>query len=79
MKCKDVMLGNVFKCVDSTGERSLMQQSQFIKLQGKQNVVNVATWMAAHVDEEAEVVVLGTLELKEESVRSKHKRKIASK
>lgn len=68
MKCKDVPAGMVFKYVDSEGD-GLMQQTQFIKLNGKQNVVNVATWTAALVDPDAPVVILGVLELKKKRKR----------
>lgn len=61
MKAKEVPPGHVFKYADTVGN-SLTAQTQFIRLH-HEKVVNVATWTAAKVDEDVEVVILGTLKL----------------
>lgn len=60
MKAKDVEPGLVFKYANC--KNPLLQQSIFIRLiYGK--VVNVANWVAAIVDDDEEVEIMGRLKL----------------
>jgi len=67
MKAKDVPVGMAFKYAD-TEDDGLLSQTQFIKLSGKRNVVNVANWTAAIVDDDAEVVVLGKIIIEKDPI-----------
>jgi len=66
MKAKEVPPGYAFKYAEDDG----LGQTQFIKLNGKMNVVNVATWCAARVDEDTEVVLIGRIGVVEDKSKN---------